>query len=120
MRSLSDHQLRALSKFYGTSPERLLACQEAEELFANQSDLSVSTVRKLSKNGELAKNYPTFANLIPNLSDGEIDLWCEDGNTWRLLRVEEWSDAGARLRQLKQLLSNEDEFRTRYPAAYRV
>jgi hypothetical protein len=121
MASLSDHQIRAFAKYYGASPERLRAGLEAEELFANRPDLSVSAIRELlSRNGELAESYPNFAGLIPNLSDGEIKRWREGGDSLRLLRVEEWPDAGARLRQLQQLLAEEDEFRTRYPAAYRV
>src|SRR5215218_5432978 len=120
MESLSDHQLRAFSKFYNTSPERLRAGLEAEELFASRPDLSVSALRELSRNGELAESYPNLADLIPNLSDGEISRWRENGHSLQLLRVKEWPDAGARLRQLQQMLAEEDEFRTRYPAAYRV
>jgi hypothetical protein len=120
MTSLSDHQIRAFAKFYGVSPDRLRAGLEAEELFGNRPDLSVSAIRELSRNGELAENYPNLANLIPNLSDGEINRWRENGDSLQPLRVEEWPDAGARLRQLQQMLEKEDEFRTRYPAAYRV
>jgi hypothetical protein len=120
MESLSDHQLRAFAKRYGISPERLRAGLEAEELFASRPELSVSAMRELGRNGELAENYPNFANLIPNLSDGEINRWRENRYSLQLLHVEELPNAGARLRQLRQLLAEEDEFRTRYPAAYRV
>ena len=118
--SLSDHQLRAFSKFYGTSLERLRAGLEAEELFASRPELSVCAIRELSSNGELAESYPNLANLIPNLSDGEINRCRENGYSLQLLHAKAWPDAGARLRQLRQLLAVEDEFRTRYPAAYRV
>jgi hypothetical protein len=54
--------MRAFSRFYGISPERLRAGLEADALFVDRPALSVSEIRELSRNGELAESHPNLAD----------------------------------------------------------
>jgi hypothetical protein len=77
-------------------------------------------LRDRFEQGRLAGRFPALSEFWAYLSPREREAFFETGGIQAISSLKVPKDSQLRIRQLRRLLKNEPEFRTRYPQAYDI
>src|SRR5215217_2443988 len=114
-----ERRLAELAELFG--PEEAAYGQLYRERLREDEEVS-ARVRERFERGKASGKYPALSAYLSNLTDKEKEIFFKTQYGPQLLGPHALvpEDVGVRFRQLRELLSMDPEFMTRYPEAYSI
>jgi len=114
-----ERRLAELAELFG--PEEAAYGESYRERLREDEEVS-ARVRERFERGKASGKYPALSAYLSNLSDKEKEIFFKTEYGPQVLGPHSLvpEDVGVRFRQLRELLSMDPEFMTRYPEAYSI